>query len=88
MFVTRNRLGAWHFGDAAAKSLDEWKNAADEKFGRLAVGQTRADLEAAAIPESSRPTSLRSWRRREPSPWATSRPSFLAITTAKSAKRP
>jgi hypothetical protein len=51
MFVTRNRRGAWHFGDAAAKSLDEWKNAADEKFGRLAVGQTRADLEAAAIPD-------------------------------------
>lgn len=51
MFVTRNRRGAWHFGDAAAKSLDEWKNAADEKFGRLAVGQTRADLEAAALPD-------------------------------------
>ena len=51
MFVTRNRRGAWNFGDAAAKSLDEWKKAADEKFGRLAVEQTRADLEKAAIPD-------------------------------------
>jgi three-Cys-motif partner protein len=51
MFVTRNPQGAWNFGDAAAKSLDEWKQAADEKFGRLAVGQTRTELEAAALPD-------------------------------------
>lgn len=51
MFVTRNPQGAWNFGDAAAKSLDEWKTAADQKFGRLAVGQARADLEAAALPD-------------------------------------
>jgi three-Cys-motif partner protein len=51
MFCTRNPRGAWHFGDATAKSLADWRKAADETFERLDVSPTKAELEAAALPD-------------------------------------
>jgi three-Cys-motif partner protein len=51
MFATRNPRGAWHFGDATAKSLVDWRAAVDEKFGRLELSPTRGEIEAAALPD-------------------------------------
>jgi hypothetical protein len=51
MFATRNPRGAWHFGDATAKSLDDWRKAVDEHFERLGLSPTRSELEKAALPD-------------------------------------
>lgn len=51
MFVTRYARGAWHFGNATAISLAEWRKAVDEKNQRLDLSPTKAELEAQAQPD-------------------------------------
>ena len=49
VLASRHRRAEWHLGDVTAKCLDEFRQAADARAGRLEPSPRRQELEDAAL---------------------------------------